>query len=272
MGLFIWVILLYLRMSLIIKIMRSLIIMFTGFLILQSCTSKKDVLYLQNANRVDAISVNLSEITIQPNDILKITVGSLVPEAALPYNKVSAGTLQANSVEIMKLEGYVVSPGQTIDFPVLGSISVVGKTTQQLAAQIKRELEDGGHLSNPNVDIRLLNAKFTVLGEVRNPGTFNYTDTNLTVLQALGMAGDLTINGQREDVLLVREVDGNRKISHINLKSADWMNTDAYNIKPNDVLVVNPNERVIKGSGLVDTGTFLAIASLTLSVVILLTR
>ena len=272
MGLFIWVILLYLRMSLIVKIMRSLIIIFTGFLILQSCTSKKDVLYLQNAKMLDATSINLSEITIQPNDILKITVGSLVPEAALPYNKVSTGTIQSNSIEIMKLEGYVVSPEQTIDFPVLGSLSVAGKTTQQLADQIKKELEEGGHLSNPNVDIRLLNAKFTVLGEVRNPGTFNYTDTNLTVLQALGMAGDLTINGQREDVLLVREVDGTRKITHINLKSADWMNSDSYQLRPNDVLIVNPNERIIKGSGLVDTGTFLAIASLTLSVVILLTR
>jgi polysaccharide export outer membrane protein len=237
-----------------------------------ACTSKKDVLYLQNAKTLDESAVSISEITIQPNDILKITVGSLVPEAALPYNKVSVGTIQANSVEIMKLEGYVVSPEQTIDFPVLGSISVAGKTTQQLAAQIKKELEQGGHLSNPTVDIRLLNSKFTVLGEVRNPGTFNYTDTNLTLLQALGMAGDLTINGQREDIMLLREADGIRKVTHINLKSTDWLESEVYQIKPNDVIIVNPNERVIKGSGLVDTGTFLAIASLTLSVVILLTR
>jgi polysaccharide export outer membrane protein len=195
-----------------------------------------------------------------------------VPEAAVPYNKVSSGTIQANSVEIMKLEGYVVSGEQTIEFPVLGTMSVAGKTTRQLAEQIKKELEEGGHLSNPTVDIRLLNSKFTVLGEVRNPGTFNYTDTNITLLQALGMAGDLTINGQREDVMLVREADGTRKITHINLKSANWMSSDAYQIRPNDVIIVNPNERVIKGSGLIDTGTFLAIASLTLSVVILLTR
>ncbi len=252
--------------------MRSKIVLFFLIFILQACTSKKDVLYLQNAKDVDVSSITISDITIQANDILKITVGSLVPEAAVPYNKVIRGTLQSNSVEIMKLEGYVVSEKQTIDFPVLGSLEVAGKTTAQLAEHIKMKLEQGGHLSNPTVDVRLLNAKFTVLGEVKIPGTFNYTDTNITLLQALGMAGDLTINGQREDVLLIREVDGTRKISHINLKSANWFDSESYQIKPNDVIIVNPNERVIKGSGLVDTGTFLAIASLTLSVVILLTR
>jgi polysaccharide export outer membrane protein len=252
--------------------MKFKIVLLLILLVLQACTSKKDVLYLQNAKTLDESAVSVMNITIQPNDILKITVGSLVPEAAVPYNKVSTGTLQANSVEIMKLEGYVVSGEQTIEFPVLGTLKVYGKTTDQLADHIKKELEQGGHLSNPTVDVRLLNAKFTVLGEVRTPGTFNYTDTNLTLLQALGMAGDLTINGQREDVLLIREVDGSRKISHINLKSVDWLDSELYQIKPNDVLIVNPNERVIKGSGLVDTGTFLAIASLTLSVVILLTR
>ena len=240
--------------------------------ILQSCVSKKDVLYLQDANTVESSSISFSETTIQANDILKITIGSLVPEAAVPYNKVSAGTVQSNSVDIMKLEGYVVSQAQTIQFPVLGSISVKNKTINQLASHIKTLLEDGGHLTNPSVDIRLLNSKFTVLGEVKNPGTFNHTETNLTLLQALGYAGDLTINGKRDDVVLIRELDGTRKITHINLKNTDWLESDAYQIKPNDVIIVNPNDRVIKGSGVVDTGTFLAIASLTLSVVILLTR
>jgi len=229
-------------------------------------------LYLQNTNKLDTAKINFEDITIQPNDILKITVGSLIPEAAIPYNKISSGTLQANTIDIMKLEGYVVSNDRTIEFPVLGRISVANKTTSDLAMEIKNLLEKGGHLIDPSIDVRLLNAKFTVLGEVKNPGTFNYTDANLNLLQAIGYAGDLTINGEREDILLVREENNNRKVSHINLKDTDWMNTHLYQIKPNDVIIVNPNQRVVKGSGLVDTGTFLAIASLTLSVVILLTR
>ncbi len=240
--------------------------------LLQSCVSKKDVLYLQDAKTANTSSISFIESTIQPNDILKITVGSLVPEAAVPYNKVSTGTVQNSSVDVMKLEGYVVSQEQTIQLPVLGPISVKNKTINQLSKHLKTLLEDGGHLTNPTVDIRLLNSKFTVLGEVKNPGTFNHTETNLTLLQALGYAGDLTINGKRDDVILIREQDGNRKITHINLKQTDWLTSEAYQIKPNDVIIVNPNDRLIKGSGIVDTGTFLAIASLTLSVVILLTR
>lgn len=227
---------------------------------------------MQNTNKLDIAKINFEDITIQPNDILKITVGSLIPEAAIPYNKISSGALQANTIDIMKLEGYVVSNDRTIEFPVLGRISVANKTTSDLAMEIKNLLEKGGHLIDPSIDVRLLNAKFTVLGEVKNPGTFNYTDANLNLLQAIGYAGDLTINGEREDILLVREENNNRKVSHINLKDTDWMNTHLYQIKPNDVIIVNPNQRVVKGSGLVDTGTFLAIASLTLSVVILLTR
>ena len=237
-----------------------------------SCATKKDVIYLQNHETYKASTIVPSETTIQANDILKITVGALVPEAALPYNKVSSGTLQSTSIDILKLEGYVVSAEQRIQFPILGPISVKNKTTNQLSAHIKNLLEAGGHLTNPRVNIRVLNSKFTVLGEVNNPGTFNHTETNLSLLQALGYAGDLTINGKRDDVVLIRELDGTRKISHINLNSTNWLDSEAYQIQPNDVIIVNPNNRLIKGSGIVDTGTFLAIASLTLSVVILLTR
>jgi len=264
--------LLYLRLLLMHNLMRSIFVLLFGVLMLQSCVSKKAVFYLQDEEALDASKANLKDIIIQPNDILKITVSSLVPEAAVPYNKVSAATIQSNTIEIMKLEGYVVSNEQTIEFPVLGKIPVVNKTTSEHAIDIKNRLEEGGHLINPTINVRLLNAKFTVLGEVKNPGTFNYTEANLNLLQAIGYAGDLTINGEREDVLLVREENNTRKINHINLQSSDWMNTDLYQIKPNDVIIVNPNQRVVKGSGLVDTGTFLAIASLTLSVVILLTR
>jgi polysaccharide export outer membrane protein len=227
---------------------------------------------LQNEGVIDTAQIEMQAITIQPNDILKILVGSIMPEAAMPYNRLGdrAGIVQ--SLDILKLEGYVVSNGQTITFPILGVISVAGKTMQQLAAELKKQLQDGGHLVNPTVDVRLLNSKFTVLGEVMRPGTFTYTDTNLSLLQALGMAGDLTLNAQRDDMLLIREVDGKRKISHINLMEADYLSSDSYQIRPNDVIVVNPNTRAVNLSGLIDIRTLLTISSLLLSVVVLLTR
>ena len=108
----------------------------------------------------------------------------------------------------MKLDGYLVSQNSTINFPVLGELSVKEKTTQDLENDIKKLLVDGGYLINPNVTVRLLNAKVTILGEVKMPGTFSFTENNISLLQALGLAGDLTINGSREDVVVLRRIDG----------------------------------------------------------------
>ncbi len=242
-------------------------------LLVCSCTSKKEILYFQDADKYADTSITYSSSTLQPNDILKITVGALVAEAAIPYNKVVSGGLQNNSIEIMKLEGYVVSIDQTITFPVLGKISVANKTTEQLEQDLKEQLESGGHLTNPSVSIRLLNAKVTILGEVNQPGTYSFTEQNITLLQALGYANDLTINGKRDDILLIREVDGNRKITHIDLTTASWLDSPYYFIKPNDVISVNPNNPKVKSAGFIgNAATVLTIASLVLSSIILLTR
>jgi polysaccharide export outer membrane protein len=247
-----------------------------GFLVVMlmwSCSSKKEILYFQDADKYVDTSIKYSGSTLQPNDILKITVGALVPEAAIPYNKISSNSLQSSNIEIMKLDGYIVSSEQTITFPVLGIISVDNKTTEQLEQDLKHQLESGGHLTNPSVSVRLLNAKVTILGEVNQPGTYNFTEQNITLLQALGYANDLTINGKRNDILLLREVDGNRKITHIDLTTASWLDNPFYFIKPNDVIVVNPNDSKVKSAGFVgNSATVLTIASLVLSSIILLTR
>ena len=107
-----------------------------------------------------------------------------------------------------------------INFPVLGTISTLNLTTQDLAEFIKTELVERGHLTDPNVIVRLLNAKVTILGEVKAPGTYNFTEQNITLMQALGYAGDLTINGKRDDILITREVNGVRQVTHIDLTSA----------------------------------------------------
>lgn len=238
-----------------------------------SCASKKEILYMQDAETMGAGAVQYQSANIQPNDILKIIVESTVPEAAIPYNKASVLTMQPQNLQLLQLDGYLVSPENTIMFPILGEISTFNQTTEQLQEAIKQKLESGGHLTSPSVNVRLINAKVTILGEVRQPGTYNFTEQNITFLQALGYAGDLTINGKRDDILLTREVDGVRKITHVDLTSASFMNSEYYFIKPNDVIIVNPNEPRVKNAGFVgDVGTILTIASLALSVTILLTR
>ena len=128
----------------------------------------------------------------------------------------------ANNFDIMKLDGYLVSQTMTINFPVLGELSVKEKTTQDLENDIKKLLVDGGYLINPNVTVRLLNAKVTILGEVQQPGTFSFTENNISLLQALGLAGDLTISGSREDVVVLRRIDGLQTTERINLTSANF--------------------------------------------------
>jgi polysaccharide export outer membrane protein len=250
-----------------VKILGLLILV-----LLQSCKTKKDIYYMQDISAYNNTEVNFIHPTIQVNDILKITVGSIVPEAAIPYNRSTSGSVQGNSVELMQLEGYLVSLEQTIFFPILGEISVANKSMTQLEADLISRLKSGGHLVNPEVDVRLLNAKVTILGEVDNPGSFSFTENNITLLQALGLAGDLTINAVRDDVVLIREIDGVRTIAHFDLTKSDWLESPYYIIKTNDVILVNQNGSKVKSANWFgDPSTYFAVAGLLISVIILIT-
>lgn len=242
-------------------------------LVLTSCASKKEILYLQDAKNVNTSEIVYQNATIQPNDILKISVETLIPKASTPYNRRLFGDIPVNNIQLLQLEGYLVSNAGNINFPILGEIKVSNLTTLEIEEKIKGLLVDGGHLNNPTIDVRLVNAKITVLGEVNSPGTFNLTEQNITLLQALGYAGDLTINGKRDDIIITRDVDGVRTITHIDLTSTNFMNSEYYYIKPNDVIIVNQNNARVKNAGFVgNVGTVLTIASLVLSSIILLSR
>ena len=243
-----------------------------GLLIMSSCASKEDIYYLQDAELNAVGGFVYQSSLIQPNDILKITVNSSEPLTSLPYNRGTAAGASQN-IQVMQLEGYLVDSKNIINFPVLGPISTLNLTIQDLAEFIKKELVERGHLTDPNVIVRLLNAKVTILGEVKAPGTYNFTEQNITLMQALGYAGDLTINGKRDDILITREVNGVRQVTHINLTSAKFMKSPYYFVKPNDVIIVNPNEPKVKSAGFVgNVGTVATVISLVLSVTILLTR
>ena len=241
--------------------------------LLQSCVSKKQMLYLQDVDTINSQEITYNNHTLQVDDILRISVGVLVPEAAIPYNNVTGGSVVANNIDVMKLDGYLVSQRMTINFPVLGELSVKGKTTQDLENDIKKLLVDGGYLINPNVTVRLLNAKFTILGEVQNPGTISFTENNISLLQALGLAGDLTINGSREDVVVLRRIDGVQTTTRINLTSASFLKGPYQMVKPNDVIVVNPNSARISSAGYIGSiPILLGVITSSLTIILLFTR
>jgi len=238
-----------------------------------SCVSKKQMLYMQDIDTINNQELKYNNHTLQVDDILKITVSTLMPETALPYNNVTAGSVVANNIEVMKLDGYLVSKNSTINFPVLGELSVKEKTAKDLENDIKKLLVDGGYLINPNVTVRLLNAKVTILGEVQRPGTFSFTENNISLLQALGLAGDLTINGSREDVMVLRYVDGVQTTARIDLNSSSFLKGPYQMVKPNDVIIVNPNSAKVSSAGYVgNLSAILGIASIVLSSIILITR
>jgi polysaccharide export outer membrane protein len=258
-----------------LKIIKPSLVIISSifFLLLTSCASKKNVLYLQDIDSKNGRELNYNTSKIQVNDILTIKISSLYPETAIPYNFDNSLSTNSSFIETLKLQGNLVSSEGFIVLPIIGSIKVVGKSTTELESHIKSILESGNYLEDAIVSVRILNSKITILGEVIAPGTFTITEQNVTTLQALGYAGDLKINADRKDILIIRDLDGKQYIKHIDLTKTDWFDSPFYYIKQNDVIVVNPNNTKIKSSGYIgNIGTILTIASILLSTVVILTR
>ena len=243
------------------------------FYLVSACVSKKEILYLQDVDAYANDKITYTNSKMQPNDVLQIDVSALILESAIPYNRQNINGVVGQSRELMELQGYLVSEDLTINFPILGVLSVQDKTTQEFAVHLKHLLETGGHLKSPTVNVRLLNAKVTILGEVKAPGTFTFTEQNITLLQALGYAGDLTINGKREDILVMRDEQGVRQITHIDLTTAEWLESPYYFVKPNDVIVVNQNNPKVKTAGYIPSLTaLLGVMTVSITLVLLLTN
>ncbi|MGV6830173.1 MAG: polysaccharide biosynthesis/export family protein [bacterium] len=248
----------------------SLILVFVA---LSSCANKKDILYFQNIDNQHNRDIPYQSNKIQVNDILSIKIISLDPETALPYNFDNSLSTNSSFIETLKLQGNLVSAEGFIIMPIIGKVKATGKSTDELEIHIRDILEEGNHLKGAIVSVRILNSKVTILGEVNLPGTYTLTEQNVTLIQALGYAGDLTINGKRDDVVVIRDEGGKQQIGHINLTNSNWFDSPFYFIKQNDVIVVNPNDPKVKSSGFIgNVGSILTIASLLLSAVVIITR
>ena len=217
------------------------------------CASSKKVVYLQDIKVDKRVKAACEYRTvIHVDDLLSIIVSCDDIEAALPFNtpmiglgkEVTSGNQQA-ALYLVDKEGYV-------DFPVLGKLQVDGISRNELADMLKEKLS--GYLKNPIVTIQFLNFKVTVLGEVRNPGSYKVNSERISILDALGMAGDLQINAKRKNVLVMRE-DGNEKVfSRVDLTSSELLHSPFFYLQQNDVVYVEPSRGRIVGG---NAGTFL---------------
>jgi len=253
--------------------MKYLFFLFAIILFFSSCATKDQIVYINDSeigviNIFDHASLNNK---IEVGDILNIDVLTIVPEAAIPYNKIYNNKNAVQNLDLLRLEGYLVNEYKMIKFPVLGEISIEKISLIQLENLIAQLLLEGGHLTNPVVKVRRINSKFTILGEVRNPGTFSYFEDKLNIFQALGYAGDLTIEAKRKEITLIRENQGIRTVHKIALTKSDLLNKPYYHIKNNDVIIVEPNFSKVKSAGFIGSASSIAsISSLLLSVTLLI--
>ena len=222
-------------------------------LILASCSSYKQVPYLQNAAIVNTAEPQpLYDAKIMPKDLLTITVNTTDPEAAAPFNLTVQSSINAARTTSLTqqptLQQYLVNNEGYIDFPVLGRLQIVGLTKTEAEDLIREKLKPYLR-ETPIVTVRMTNYKISVLGEVARPGTFTVSNEKVNVLEALAMAGDMTIWGMRNNVKLVREdATGKREIVYLDLNDADIVTSPYYYLQQNDIIYVTPNETKSKNS------------------------
>lgn len=218
-----------------------------------SCSTTNKVAYFQNAQDTTYKQLlGTVEAPLQSNDFLKISISSLNAAASSifnPFPQAADGKTENTKTEGDQYVGYLVGSDGFIEIPNLGKIKAAGLTKTQLKNQITKEILDKKLLVNPIVDIRYLNFEITILGEVASPSVITVPSEKISLVKALGMAGDITIYGKKDNVLLIREEGGVRKTRHINLNSSDFLNSEYYYLRPNDVVYVEPNKAKVAVSG-----------------------
>lgn len=244
------------------------------FLILFSCNTSKEILYIQD------ISVNEQEdikeahdITVQPKDQISIVISSKDPQLAALFNltkiQYRAGNTNIMNNNVGEVSGYTIDEYGNIDFPVLGELHIADLTKSQISRLIKERLISANLVKDPVVTVEFMNLYFSVLGEVKNPGKYPISKDRITLLEAISMSGDLTIYGKRDAIFVIREEGGKRITHYVDIRTRDLFDSPVYYLKQNDVIYVQPNkvragqsnlnENSVKSVGLwISIGSFLS--------------
>ncbi len=218
-----------------------------GLLVFNSCASRKDVAYLQDIDNKNVQETTINyEIKLHPDDLLSIIVSAENPEVTIPFNlpQIQSNYNTDNSQSGIKT--YLIDKEGFIYFPILGKIHLADLTR----IEANKKLVDmvAVHIKNPIVNIKILNYKVSVLGEVNRPGSFTVGSERITILEALSLAGDLTIFGRRNNIILIREKDGKKSYNRIDLTNADFVESPFYYLTQNDMIIVEPNKTKINAS------------------------
>lgn len=252
--------------------------------LLGSCSAPQNVAYVQDLNE-EVIIENASRkaMRVQPDDKLSIIVHSKDPELAALFNlpvvakstnnlqgglSSGSGSVQRNYTASEGMSAYTVSPTGTIEFPVLGTLQISGMTRSEVAGFIKGELMGRNLVKDPTVIVEFLNTGVSILGEVNRPGRYDMNRDNITVMEAIALAGDLGINGQRENIKVIREeTDGKLKVYQLDMTSGTkLLESPGYFLKQNDIIYVEPNDKrkrdtTVNGNTALSAGFWISAAS-----------
>ena len=238
-----------------------------------SC-AKRNLSYFDNFDQskvlTEVITNEVKVPVLQAGDLLQITVTSANPAAAVPFNRISqTGNSGQASASETKAEGYLIDPNGIIDFPVMGKIKVGGMSKEDAKVSLTSLLTN--YLGNPVVSIRYMNYRITVIGEVNNPNTFLVPSERINVIQALGMAGDMTVYGKRDNVMVMNETKGTRTVAHLNLNEKEVLDSPYFYLQPNDVVYVEAVKSRKDQASLSRSNISLLLAAVTAASLVILT-
>jgi polysaccharide export outer membrane protein len=252
---------------------KKILLLFLVFLLF-SCASRKDLVYYQDIDTLtQKEKSNSYEIKIQPDDLLMIIVSAEDPEIAIPFNlntvSIPSSTNSALGTGQQTNQLYLVDANGYIEFPVLGKLKVSGLTRSEVLQLLNGKI--ASYIKKPIINLRIMNFKVSVQGEVTVPGTYTVPSERITLIEALSMAKDLTIYGKRNNILIIREIDGVKSYNRIDITKADFINSPFYYLAQNDVVYVEPNKNKINGAAVgPNTGVLISITSLVITLITLI--
>lgn len=219
-----------------------------AMLLLGACNAQRNVLYLQDLeNGSEVVLPDNYIIRLKPFDQITMVVNSRNPELARPFNSSTSynaltGTNVTSAIGEDSLQVLTIDEHGYVTLPIIGKIKCEGMTRHELAIEVERRIIEGGYLADPQVNIRFANLTISVIGEVNKPGRYSINMDQMTILEALALAGDMTIYGNRSEVAVVRERDGKSIITKLDLRSSDIFSSPCYYLEQNDVIIVSPNK------------------------------
>lgn len=268
------------------NIKSSLLSVVAAMVALTGCNTMKTVPYMVDAEEIPAealAQINKgTDPTVRPGDLLEIIVTHINIDAVRPFNRlsyisdISERTNSYSNNDTNKSTYYIVDDSGNIDFPVLGKLHIAGMGKEEIQELIANQIYPRYLTEMPGVDVRFKNFKVTVTGEVKNPGVYTSANERLNIMEALALAGDMNITGQRENVMIIRtEADGTRKVARLNLNDKESLLSPYYNLHQNDIVYVQPNASKARSSWVIPpalsltlstAGTLISLATLIVTI------